>query len=163
MRNRLGDFSPATQWYRPIEECLHIWKNLCSQNSIASQMKEIFWHASFQNIYLLCTWKGSSLSPAKEVLQQNEDENQEGGRNGNQKTVNLTQDVSLQSDHYPKGRLILEWPSSNRKTHSRVTVVQQEDSLQSDRRPTGRLTPEWPSSNRKTHSRVTIVQQEDSL
>lgn len=99
-------------------------ENLCTQNSTASQTKEVFWHASFQNIYLLCTWKGNSLSPAKDILQQNEDENQERGRNWNQKTVNLTQDVSLQSDHYPTGRLTPEWPLSRRPISDESTWSQ---------------------------------------
>lgn len=67
-----------------MEQCLHIpYEKLCTQNSIASQAVE-----SSQNIFsdMQVFSKSTFAAPLlkkylEEVLQQNEDENQERGRN----------------------------------------------------------------------------------
>lgn len=116
MRNTLAaDFSSAalkakSQWNNVFT---FLMEKCCAQNSIASQtvksqvkMKTFSEHASFQKV---CTSFAPFLSKHLEkVLQQNEDENQERRRNRIQKTMDLTQDVSPQSDTYPTGCLMLE-------------------------------------------------------
>lgn len=107
MRNRLtADFLTTLKW-QWSNIFTDLTENLCTQNSIASQtVKRQVKIKTFSDMQVFR--KSASFAPLlrrylEEVLQQNEDGNQEKGRNGIQKTVDLTQ-MSL----------TLEWQISSR-------------------------------------------------
>lgn len=95
MRNRLtADFLTTLKW-QWSNIFTDLTENLCTQNSIASQtVKRQVKIKTFSDMQVFR--KSASFAPLlrrylEEVLQQNEDGNQEKGRNGIQKTVDLTQ------------------------------------------------------------------------